>query len=211
MKTACVAAWLLVGVVTPAYAEEDQGAVVGVTAAATTLKSTTAFSFAGTAGYEFTRIAGLELEATAIPTLRSPIASRSVSGGTLASVAQPSFRSNDGRAIFFTTNMRVRLPTTKARLTPFFVAGGGAASVRHSTDVVITLPPLPANLPVPIPRQIRRHIVSSSTDLALTIGGGLDVKLTSHVTVGADLRYFRLLGQEDTSVGRFGVSARYRF
>jgi hypothetical protein len=89
--------------------------------------------------------------------------------------------------------MRVQLPTAAARLVPFFVVGGGSANVRRSVDVVVPLPvvipPKGVILPVPLLRSITQHIATSSNDLALTIGGGLDVRVIPHVAVNADLRY----------------------
>jgi opacity protein-like surface antigen len=65
--------------------------------------------------------------------------------------------------------------------------------------------------PIPIPSPIIEHITQSSTNLTLTLGGGVDVSVASHVSVGGDVRYYRLLGDEDSNVGRFGAVIRYRF
>ena len=62
-------------------------------------------------------------------------------------------------------------------------------------------------LPV-IPTQ---RLKLASTNLALTLGGGVSFTLTPHVTVDADLRYFYLTGSRDMNVGRFGGGLSYRF
>ncbi|MBI4485540.1 MAG: hypothetical protein HY655_05965 [Acidobacteria bacterium] len=55
------------------------------------------------------------------------------------------------------------------------------------------------------------RITSSTVDMALTLGGGLSVRVARQLMVDADLRMFRLLGQDDRNAGRFGVGVRYRF
>jgi 3-hydroxyacyl-CoA dehydrogenase len=45
----------------------------------------------------------------------------------------------------------------------------------------------------------------------MTLGGGLDVRVASQLSIEADLRLFRLMGETDRNVGRFGVGVRYRF
>lgn len=212
MKTtiASLSMFVVVCASAPARAQGEQGAVVGGTAAAANLESRVAFAFGGTVGYQFTRIVAMEIEATAVPTLKQSASESSVLGRQVAR-----FERADGRAVFFTTNVRIQLPTTTARLTPFFVAGGGGANVRRSVDVVVPLPvvtpPLGVILPVPLPRSIAQRVALSMNQLALTIGGGLDVRLAPHVSVNAELRYYRLLGQQDSNVGRFGAGIRYRF
>src|SRR6516164_2886628 len=64
---------------------------------------------------------------------------------------------------------------------------------------------------IPGIRTATTPVSASSTELALTIGGGVNISITSHVSIDGDLRYFRLLGTEDANAGRFGVGARYRF
>ena len=54
-----------------AFAQEDRGAIVGASAAATNMEEHTDFAFAGTFGYRFSRVFGMEIEATAVPDLRT--------------------------------------------------------------------------------------------------------------------------------------------
>ena len=46
---------------------------------------------------------------------------------------------------------------------------------------------------------------------ATNIGGGLGIRVASLVSVDTDLRMFRLLGEQDRNVCRFGVGVRHRF
>jgi opacity protein-like surface antigen len=227
-KKALITTFLMV-CAPPLLAQDEQGATVGATLSALNMNSTTALSFSGSAGYQFTKMMGMEIETTSVPRLRGSFPDRSnsisalssltgVTVGTVTTILPgASLKVLDGRAVFFTTNVRVRLPTTSARVTPYFIAGGGTASVRRSTDVVFPVFPVPVplagapSIPIPIPRTITEHVTQSSTDLALTLGGGVDVALTSHASVGGDFRYYRLLDDQDSNVGRFGASVRYRF
>jgi len=182
---------------------QDSGATVAASVDGTVLNGGAEWSFAGAAGYRFNRTVGIEIEATAVPALES--ASRS-------DYPMSRYTKADGRAVFFTNNMRIELPMTKA-LTVYFVGGGGVAAVRRSADVVFPYPEPLASAALAIPVRIPpiQRLSSSETDLALTLGGGLALRLSSHVSVEGDLRTFRLFGDTDTNVGRFGVGVRYRF
>jgi opacity protein-like surface antigen len=115
----------------------------------------------------------------------------------------------------FTNNVRLHIPSTSDRVDPYFVAGGGMANIRQSADFVyvpffytpVTLTPRPV---IPTLRPITQPISTSSTALALTLGGGIGVRITSQIWIDADLRLFRLLGTDDRNLGRFGVGVRYR-
>lgn len=221
---------LLLSLPAAAWAQADGGASVGGSVSATSMDSSTALSFAGSFDYRFNSVVGLELEVTWVPELESPfpedrvtIQSSSSVGSSAGSFIQifptPSFRNPEGRAVIFANSVRVNIPTTTRRLEPYFVAGGGLASVRRTADFVYTsffgVTPVPSvpgiPIPLPQPRTFTEHVTSSSVDLALTLGGGLGVRVASQLSIDADLRVFRLLGDEDRNVGRFGVGVRYRF
>jgi opacity protein-like surface antigen len=129
------------------------------------------------------------------------------------------FSNPGGRLVIFSNNVRVDLTTTTERVTPYFVAGGGVASLRRTADY--TYPfyrfdglagPSPALIGPMLPSlPITQVVTSSSTSLALTLGGGVSVDMASHVAVQADLRLIRLFGETDRNLGRFGVGIRYRF
>ena len=215
-----LAAGVLAGVATATA--QDSGAVVAASAAVTNLDSRSELAITGSGGYRFNRSLGVEIEITAVPRLRAayptgPIAIQSpilASGAAIAIFPPPTYTNQNGRAVFFTNNVRVEIPTGITHLTPYFVAGGGVATVRHTADFTY---PIGILLPTPIVggipgiRTATTPVSASSTELALTIGGGVNISITSHVSIDGDLRYFRLLGTEDANAGRFGVGARYRF
>ena len=206
-----------------ARGQNDRGASVGASVSATNMASRTELSFSGVFGYRFTRVVGFEIETTVVPSLKSPYPGVTIqdlyTAASPTAIIQifpgPTFANPNGRAVIFSSNVRVAIPTTTPRLEPFFVAGGGVASVRHTADFVYSFPPLatPLTGAVPLPPfpTIRQPVTSSSVSLALTLGGGLSVRVASQMSVDADLRLFRLLGNEDLNVGRFGVGVRYRF
>jgi hypothetical protein len=215
-----------------AWAQDGRGVSVGGSVSATSLEARTSLSFAGSFEYRVNRVAGFEVEMTVVPTLRSDFpgarilaeAARptSIVTGATGSLTTfttifpaPRFDDARGRAVIFSNNVRVHIPTTSARVDPYFVAGGGLANVRHRATYIFDLPirtiPIPIPIPIPAIPPIRQPISSSSTDLALTIGGGVGIRALSSLWIEGDLRLFRLLGDEDRNVGRFGVGVRYRF
>ena len=218
-----------------AFAAEERTVSVAGIASAMNLESDTALSVSGSFEYRFNRVVGLEIDATLAPSLTGPFrygypilagsSSLVTWADSIPSAAifpGPTFTNEDGRAVILSNNVRVAIPTTAARLEPYFVAGGGIASVRRTADLVYNpirlLPPTftvnaPTSVVIPTApiRQFTQRVTSSSVDLALTLGGGLSVRTASHLWIDADLRLFRLLGNEDRNVGRFGVGARYTF
>jgi len=218
-----------------AVAQDRGAAVVGGSVSAANMDSRTDVAYAGTFGYRFNRVVGLEIEATLVPRVRSafPTDRVVIQGVSTATTAVPSTLSGSivqiyptpfyanptGRIVIFTNSARIEIPTTTPRVTPYFVAGGGVASVRRTADFIYPVPiPLPVAAPgvaptpiIPQYRQVTQRVVSSSTDLAVTIGGGASIRVSSSFSVDADLRLFRLLSDDDRNLGRFGVGARYRF
>ena len=67
---------------------------------------------------------------------------------------------------------------------------------------------LPSVLP---DRSFSQTYESTTTSLALTLGGGLSILATERFSIDADLRYLGLFGTRDGHVGRFGAAASYRF
>lgn len=170
----------------PSLAIAQQGATIGGVVAATSIGSRTEASIAGAVGYRMNRVLGFGLELTSIPTLRPK-------GGT------------DGNATVFTANARVELPALTARVIPYAIAGGGAANIKETFALQ---PAVPTGINVVIPPQPVTH---SSTDLALTAGGGISLLVAPRVSIDVDLRYLRLIGDRDRNVGRFGAGVSYRF
>jgi opacity protein-like surface antigen len=217
-----------------ALAQADRSASVSAAVSATNMDSRTSLSFSGAFEYRFSRVVGLELETTVVPTLKSTFpgddrytildSGYTISAGLAPATSLvfpgPRYANPGGRVVIFSNNVRIVVPTTSTRLEPYFVAGGGIASIRRSADYVYQIYPATlatafldaaAPFPLPQPRTYTQRVTSSTVDMALTIGGGLSVRVARQVRVEADLRMFRLLGEVDRNSGRFGVGVRYRF
>ena len=206
-----------------AAAADDRGVAVGASVSATNMDARTSWSAAGSFEYRLNRVAGLELEATVVPTLKSdfsgPIVALQASRVAPTIYPPPTFNNQRGRAVIFTNNVRLHVPTTTDRFDPFFIAGAGVANIRESADFTYSpftvTPALPPGVPVPTILPGRPIIIepftTSSTTLALTMGGGIGVRVTSQLWIEGDLRLFRLLDSDDRNLGRFGVGVRYRF
>lgn len=223
----CVAIACLAWLAPAVSAQEDRGAVVSGHVTATNIESHTDVGFDGTFGYRFTRVFGFEIEATVVPSLNGPVPNYPVIlsnatvwsslGGSVATqiFPGPTISDTDGRLVVFTNNARVEIPTTSDRVLPYFVAGGGIANIRRTAQFSYLVPAIQApggpGIIVPQPRPIIQPIISSSTDLALTIGGGVGLRVMKRTWVDVDLRFLRLLAYEDVNVGRFGIGMRYRF
>ena len=217
------AAVALVGLPAAALAQDDRGASVSGAVSATNMDSATEFSFSGAFGYRFSRVVGFELETTVVPRLKSPFPGYTILAGLpeAASLIYPTprFDNPGGRMVIFSSNVRIVVPTTSTRFEPYFVAGGGIASVRRTAEYLY--PMYPAILRAaasgstaifpPQSRWMTDRVTSSTVDMALTIGGGLSVRAAGQLMVDVDLRMFRLLGSKDRNSGRFGVGVRYRF
>ena len=128
----------------------------------------------------------------------------------------------NGSITAFTTNVRLEIPTTPARIVPFVVMGGGVANVKETADIIIAGGPvidvsLLGGLPLDLgsliypPPDIRAPYTISTTELALTVGGGVSILAIHGMSIDVDLRYLHLMGTEDRSIGRFGAGVSYRF
>lgn len=193
-------------------AQSTSGAVVGGTISAAVVDSNTDLSATISGGYRFNRAFGLGVELAVVPSLPRHLPSY-----------YPLVRIDNasGSITAFTTNLRLEIPTTPARIIPFVVMGGGVANVKETADVIIAGVPvidvsvlgLPGNLASLIYPQpdIRSPYTISSTELALTIGGGVSIMAVHGMSIDADLRYLHLMGNQDRSIGRFGAGVSYRF
>jgi|SoimicmetaTmtLPC_FD_contig_51_3436426_length_1348_multi_2_in_0_out_0_2 opacity protein-like surface antigen len=209
----------------PGFARaQDRSASVGGGVSAFNMDSHTSVAYAASVDFRFTRVLGLELEGTFVPSLNAPYPGSDLIARTGAVDIFPSIPtvtifplfkvSNEGgRVAIWSNNVRVAIPTTAARLEPFFVAGGGVAAVRHTADVTLSLPSLGIGIPG-IPqgdRTFTQPLSTSSVGLALTLGGGVGIRATDHLRIDADLRLIRIMDNDDKNVGRFGVGVGYRF
>jgi opacity protein-like surface antigen len=192
-------------------AQSTSGAIVGGTVGVAVADSQNDLDVTASAGYRFNRAFGLGVELTMIPSLPRNLPNY-----------YPFVRiDNPGGSITaFTTNVRLEIPTTPARIVPYVVMGGGVANVKESAEVVIAgstldvrvlgLEPSIASLIFP-PPDVRSPFTVSTTDLALTVGGGVSILAIHGMSIDVDLRYLHLMGTEDRGVGRFGAGVSYRF
>jgi hypothetical protein len=209
----------------PAAAQDRSSAFVGGSVSAANMESRTEIAYTGSFGYRFSRVVSFVIEATGVPSVESPFPTNApviLAGATttastsVAIFPGPTFSNLGGRIVMLTNTARIDIPTTSTRVTPFFSAGGGVANVRRTADFSYQLPvPLPVPPPgtptLPIVRPFIQHITASSTDMALTLGGGAGVRVAKALWLDVDLRLFRLLGDDDRNLGRFGVGVRYAF
>jgi len=212
---------LLLSRAATAVAADDHGVAVGANFSAINIDSQTSWSTGGGFEYRFNHVAGLELEITAAPKLKGDLPIATIQSlqssvflpNTIAPTIfpGPTFSNQRGRAVIFTNNVRVHIPSTSDRLDPFFVAGGGIANLRRSADFVYPPLPLPAAVVGTVLRPTPQPITTSSTGLALTLGGGIGVRVASQLWIEGDLRVFRLMDSDDRNLGRFGAGVRYRF
>jgi opacity protein-like surface antigen len=203
-------------------AAQERSAFVGGSVGAANMASRTEVAFTGSFGYRFTRMVSFVIEATGVPKVDSDFPNGPVilSAGTTTSASVliypgPSCSNVGGRIVLFTNTARIDIPTTSSRLSPFFSAGGGVANVRRTADFSYPVPqPIfpPGTPTLPIVRPpVVEHLTSSSTAMALTLGGGTGVRLTRSLWLDVDLRLFRLLDETDQNLGRFSVGVRYAF
>jgi opacity protein-like surface antigen len=198
----------------PAGAQSTSGAIASGSIAAAVASNGTDVSPAGSVGYRFNRVIGLGVELTWIK-LRTTDSSSTPDPYTSIVVS-----GTGANTLFYTTNVRVEIPTLSRRILPYAVGGGGVASTSmHETVTIRYLPPVPfvPTPPIgvivtpPVPAPFSRAQTSYSTGLGLTLGGGVSFLATDHVSVDVDLRSFYIRATPSGSIGRFGVGASYRF
>jgi hypothetical protein len=199
----------------PAEAQSAPGAVISGSVAATVFGSGTEPSVSGAISYRMNRVLGFGIEATWLPSLTRDLPDLSDSP-YLAIWVRPT----EGNAVFFSTNVRLEIPTQSERIVPFVVGGGGVASFTHRYGLAFrdlpaypTLPLLsaPTVINVSLRETLPDTYSSSSTDLMLTLGGGVSLLMTRHVALDIDLRTIHVRGQTNGTIGRFAVGASYRF
>jgi opacity protein-like surface antigen len=188
------------------YAQPQEGAIVSGMVGAVAANSDTDVAISVSAGYRFNRVFGLGVELTSVPSLSSDL--------TFLPIYAP--QDVNGSMTVFTTNVRLEVPTTTPRVVPYAAAGGGVANLKQHFGVVIAydiVPELRQVLPVPVPQiyPTPRLQLFSTTELALTAGGGVSILFGRHVSADVDLRYLRLIGDQDRNIGRFGAGVSYRF
>lgn len=110
-----------------------------------------------------------------------------------------SFESGDRDVTAFLTKFTVEFPIADGRLFPYLTGGGGIGRVTERPSFFIPIP-----LAIPI-----EH---SELGLALTLGGGVDVRLWRGLGVGVDIRWLRVLrGYGALDTAQVAARASYRF
>jgi hypothetical protein len=214
---------------TPAYAQPQPGVVVSGSIAAAVIDSSIEPAFTGGIGYRMNGVFSIGVEAMVVPTLDPSIPEDFPFGPYLAAdlaaiglYAPPraAYQSDGGSATMFTTNIRLDIPTTSSRLTPYVAGGGGVAAIRERIGASIIFPPFlvplgnvgrPQNLVTWSSQLTSRTTTSTSINLALTLGGGLSIHATDRFAIDVDLRYVNLTGSRDRHIGRFGAGVSYRW
>jgi opacity protein-like surface antigen len=207
---------ILVLLASSARAQSDAGTIASGSLAAGVVDGGAHASIAGSLGYRFNRVIGLGIELTWIPTLKPALPGNVPSPYPSIVYSDPS-----GDALFFTTNVRIEIPTTSRRVIPFAIGGGGVASTTQRYALTVTfVPPVPV-VPVglvvspptlpPTILPIQSRPVTTSTGLALTLGGGVSLLATDHFSIDVDLRSLYIRGNPNGAIGRFGLGASYRF
>lgn len=176
-------------------------------------------TFAASVGYRFNRVAAVGMELTVVPSLTPSVPALPSPLITSSIYPSPIFRYEpiSGHATFFTGNLRLAVPTRWRRVSPYMIGGAGLATLRTEIDSLVDYGPIfPASIAIPLPRVIatpllRERITRSTTDVAVTIGGGISFMMSDQWSVDADARYFAVAGDSSADLGRFGGGVTYRF
>jgi hypothetical protein len=184
----------------------------------------------GTVGYRFTPHVGFDFEVMVIPDLEFGNARGRRVPTLLPGLPIPSFDfDSSGRAVAFLANFVGEFPSPARWLLPYIEGGGGVASVSQTFNITPLAYPtsvwsttagpgagqtptinfrlLPPGRPfVPVETRV------AETNLALTVGGGVDFRIWRGFAIGPSLRYIRLFGNsQDRNLTRIGARASYRF
>ena len=191
-----------------------------------------AIATGGSVGYRFTPHFGFDLEVLILPSF-DPQRFETIFDTSLDQlppiisgipIRRPDFESS-GHTVAFLTNFVTEFPTGARWLIPYVSGGGGVASVSRSIGpIYYALPSLPttvsvidlSGVPITFPDIAAGFEVGpierSETDLALTVGGGIDFQVWKGLAVGADLRYLHLFGAtDDLDLTRLVGRVTYRF
>ncbi len=188
---ALLAVTLLVAPARPARAQEvpeTGGRVFGLVGGVFGDGDTTILT-SGAAGIRITSRLGLDFEVLYTPDLGLPTDVLVIQ--TFGASFAPVEREERSRLVAFLAKTTVEFPLANGRVWPYLTGGGGVGSLRQTVTF--------RNLPLPLAETLEPQIFPgpeidiTATDLALTIGGGLDVRLWKGLAVGGDVRYLRLL------------------
>lgn len=182
----------------------------------------------GSAGFQFTRVAGLEFEVSVAPDLEfggadcnTTITRCAIPLPATQPVFNPFVISSRGRAVNFVANYVAEFPTPARWLRPYVLGGGGVSSVTRRIETTLVTPLILSTEPASsvtfttvsglaaIPTRFTAK--NTETDLALSSGGGVDFLVGRHFGIGADIRYMHLFGNTDLNLTRVGTRFSVRF
>ena len=166
----------------------------------------------GGGGLRLTRTLGVDFELLHVNGLERSDGSRRTQRSQRLSIFPPIDIRREGSVTAFLTKMTAEFPLANDRLIPFVTGGGGVG--RLSERVGFEFPNRPF-LALPAFDSLLepfRDISVTETGLAVTLGGGLDVRLWRGLAVGADVRWLRLLAGRDTlDFSHIVARTSYRF
>ena len=147
----------------------------------------------------------------------------------------PDFQIGDvgdgGRGIGFLTNFVTEFPSSARWLTPYVQGGGGVVNIRVEPDFRILTDRVDTRvISAPIRNFLRGRFPNdrfpigddgrltqvlpsySETNLALSVGGGVDFRVWENLSVGPNITFTKLFGNfRDVELTRIGGRASYRF
>ena len=216
---ASATALFLIAAAPRASAQADSGGLATAAISALQGGEGTSAAIAAGIGYRVNRTLSIGVELTVIPDFAPGAPELPLSIASTLVYPAPIYRveSSDGRATIFTGNLRLTVPTRSARISPYLVGGAGVGNVRDDVSYSVDYGPIfPADFPVPLPRTviypvIRESIQRSTTDVAITMGGGISVAMGNQWSIDGDARYVAIVGDRDLQMGRFGAGLSYRF
>jgi hypothetical protein len=201
---------IICGLAQNAAAQGSNGPRVAGSFAGVFGEGETNIAASGSVGYRFTRQFGFEFEVLALP----------------------DFKIDDinlgGRGIGFLTNFVMEFPSDAEWLVPYVQGGGGMVNIRVEPDFRILADDLVIATPLrnflrgrfPGDRfpnfdggSLDLRIPSySETNLALSVGGGVDFQVWEDLSVGPNITFTKLFGTfRDIELTRIGARASYRF
>jgi opacity protein-like surface antigen len=117
--------------------------------------------------------------------------------------APPFSFTREGNVTAFMTKLTAEFPVAGDRLIPFLTGGGGVGRVAERIGFRCS---------GACPAILFPEVEQAETGLALTVGGGVDVRLWQGLAVGGEVRWFRLLlNQRDLDFAHVAGRVSYRF
>jgi opacity protein-like surface antigen len=212
----------LLPIARPAVAQSASGGVAGITVSAMDVDNDASVAVGGLVGYRFTPTVAIGLDFTFVPDFTPTRPDFPVPLAAPSPVIFPppviDLELNEGRATILAGVLRLSVPTRSARLSPYVIGGAGVGSVTDEIRYTIDYPPIviAGGLPrIPTDRlqypAFTQTVRRTTTDFAMTLGGGVGYALATDLSVDGDVRYIGIAGERDVHTGRFGVGLTYRF